>query len=97
MAGEQRLQRQCRDYATNLGCVARKIRYEGRRDAPDLFIGFPGGNIIFFELKNPNKKGAVSKGQRREIELLRSIKLHVYIIDNFDAFKAIVDDALFNA
>lgn len=87
MAGEQKLQKHCKAYAESLGCLVRKIKYEGRRNCPDLLIAIPGGKVLFAELKNPNKKGKLSKGQELEIELLRSFGLPVWVIDDFEEFK----------
>ena len=94
MAGEQKLQQACKKHAESLGCLVRKIKYDGRRDCPDLLIVLPSGNVLFVELKNPNKNGKLSKGQEREIELLRSYDLRVYVVDDFEQFKTLLEKRL---
>ena len=67
----------------------RKIKFEGRRGCPDVLIAFDG-QVIFVELKNPNKKGRLSQLQVRQIQHMKDAGLSVEIITD----KEQVDDVI---
>jgi len=48
---------------------ARKVRWEGRRSAPDWRVWLPGCNPFWIELKASNKKP--TRAQAREIYMMR--------------------------
>lgn len=92
MAGESNLQGKCRDYAKSQGLIFRKLKAEGFRGFPDSLVVFPYGLIIFIEFKNPNGNGRLSEMQKREIKKLRNYKVVVFVVDNFEDFKFIIDE-----
>lgn len=82
-----------------LGGIVRKVRWIGRRDAPDRRATFPGGFIyrprrkgergwfglenFYAELKRPGEKARPS--QLREHELMREHGEIVVVLDSFEA------------
>lgn len=82
-----------------LGGIVRKVRWIGRRDAPDRFVMFPDGfeyirrpgdqyttsrvSNFWAELKRPGEKARPS--QLREHELMRDHGEHVVVLDSFEA------------
>ncbi len=58
----------------------RKLRWVGRRDAPDRLILLPRLGPILVELKRPGKKP--TETQAREHALLRRFKVRVEVIDS---------------
>ena len=60
----------------------RKVKWIGRRGAPDRFVMVCGLNF-FVELKAPGKKP--SEQQRYEIESLKSRDVAVYVVDSINA------------
>lgn len=86
---EGNLQRYFKAQAAKHGVLWRKIRFEGRRGCPDALIAH-GGRCILVELKNPNKKGALSKLQEREIQNFMDVGLDVRVIDDREG----IDDVL---
>jgi len=65
-----------------LGGEVRKVKWIGRRGAPDRFVMVCGLNF-FVELKAPRKKP--NKQQQREIESLKSRDVAVYVVDSIKA------------
>jgi len=65
-----------------LGGEVRKVKWIGRRGAPDRFVMVCGLNF-FVELKAPGKKP--SEQQRYEIESLKSRDVAVYVVDSINA------------
>lgn len=66
----------------------RKLRWLGRRFAPDDFIWWPGPRAAFVEVKRPG--GACTRGQLREHERLRADGWAVYVVDNFETIDAVI-------
>lgn len=62
-----------------LGGEVRKLKWIGRRGAPDRFVMVFGRNF-FVELKAPGKK---PRGQQsKEIETLRKMGVGVWVVDS---------------
>jgi len=90
MAGESVLQRQCIKCAENYGLIARKVNAEAYRGWPDLMVMFKGGDVIWFELKNPNGSGRLSELQKEQCKLITAMGGEVYIIASLEAFFTII-------
>lgn len=74
--------------AKRAGGECRKLRWIGRRGAPDRIVFLPGGRIIFFELKAPGKAAtfpanAHERRQAREHERMRAVGQRVEVVDSF--------------
>lgn len=67
-------------------CVARKVRYENRKGAPDWWLFFPSGELFIVETKSTT--GKLSALQEQEIALLREMGQNVFVIGS----RADVDD-----
>lgn len=65
-----------------LGGEVRKVKWIGRRGAPDRFVMVCGLNF-FVELKAPGKKP--NEQQQREIKSLKSKDVAVYVVDSINA------------
>lgn len=77
---ESKVEKDSMSYAAAHGWLCRKIRWIGRRGAPDrLFIR--AGRVIFVEFKKP--KGALRIQQERERERLEDHGAKVYLINDF--------------
>ena len=74
--------------AKQLGGMALKIEWIGRRGAPDRVVFLPGGVVWFVELKAPGKKP--KPHQIREHNRLRALGVTVMVIDT----KEQVDEVL---
>jgi hypothetical protein len=82
--------KKCSDY----GILVYKFESPARRGVPDLLLVFPGGEIVFLELKNPAGTGRLSKLQLVEINRLRHQGATVYVVDSKDRFHEIVASRL---
>jgi hypothetical protein len=75
------------------GGSTRKVKWVGRRGAPDRLVGWPLRNVAaYVELKEESQPWGLQDHQRREIEWLKACGLRVAIlsskaeIDQFIAF-----------
>ncbi len=64
-----------------IGGETRKLRWIGRRDAPDRFAAMLGWNGLI-EFKRPGKKPRAT--QQDEIEKLRAAGVNIEVLDTFD-------------
>jgi hypothetical protein len=69
-----------------LGGLCEKFTSPGRRSVPDRIITMPGGQIIFVELKAPNKKP--TDAQLKDHERRRALGCDVRVIDNKEDARA---------
>ena len=67
----------------DLGGMAVKQIWQGRRGAPDRLVILPGGRMIFVECKAPGQKA--KDHQLREHDRLRKLGVMVVVIDSKDA------------
>lgn len=82
--------------------VVKKIRSVGGRafkwvcpgmtGAPDRICVFPGGQIIFIELKRPGLKDGRSKRQKKVCRLLRNLGCDVRRVGEKAEFKEIMQE-----
>lgn len=77
---ESYIENQGNKSAKRNGWSHRKVRWIGRRAAPDRLYMKPGTGFFFVEYKRPGEKPRPD--QAREIELIRSCGITVYVIDN---------------
>jgi hypothetical protein len=75
---------------TRNGGVTRKVSWVGRRGAPDRLVLFPGGHLIWVELKAPGQKP--TRQQAHEHAGLRIMGQDVRVVDSADAIDAIITD-----
>lgn len=81
---ESKLETDAIKYADQRGWLYRKLRWIGRRGAPDrLFIR--EGLVVFVEFKQSGKEPTVQ--QAREQKRLRDAGVTVWVIDSIDAAK----------
>lgn len=69
-----------------LGGLCEKFTSPGRRSVPDRIITMPNGQIIFVELKAPNKKP--TDAQLKDHERRRDLGCDVRVIDNKEDARA---------
>lgn len=63
------------------GGETRKVKWLGRRGAPDRLVGWKGhGRYAFVELKHPDQPWGLQDHQEREISRMRSWGLHVEVL-----------------
>lgn len=85
---ESYVERKVCAYAKKLGWLCRKLQWIGRHGAPDrVFI--KAGRLIFVEFKAPGKKP--TEHQRLEIQRLRDEGMEVYVCDDIDEGKFILN------
>ena len=80
------------EYAERRGFEYRKVKWVGRRGAPDNLFGDPTGQQVppfFVEFKAPGKKPR--RDQWREIHGLRAWGFRVYVIDTAAKGRALID------
>ena len=75
-----------------LGGRAFKWVCPGLTGAPDRICIFPGGRIIFIELKRPGRKGGLSERQKKVCRILESLGCDVRRIGDKDEFKDFVEE-----
>lgn len=69
-----------------LGGLCEKFTSPGRRSVPDRIVTMPNGQIIFVELKAPNKKP--TDAQLKDHERRRALGCDVRVIDNKEDARA---------
>ena len=72
----------------DLGGEVRKVKWIGRRGAPDRVVMLPGGLLYWVELKRPGQKA--EPHQAREHERMRGMGQRVLVIDSFEAIEALL-------
>lgn len=93
MARELALEQDCVDYAEAQGFVSRKMVYAGRRGCRDRdFYGF--GHILPVEFKRKGKP--LDAHQDKERRRLAEAGVKVHVVDDYEAFVALVDKARAN-
>ena len=71
-----------------IGGEVRKVKWIGRRGAPDRVVMLPGGRLYWIELKRPSQKA--EPHQAREHERMRGMGQRVLVIDSFEAIEALL-------
>lgn len=79
-------------YARTFGVLTRKYTSPAHRSVPDRLFLFPGGLTVFIEFKQKGKQ--LTKPQHRECRKLIDLGHKVYLVDNVDGGKQLVDKIL---
>lgn len=77
-------------YASAKGFYVRKFKSPANRSVPDDIFATPKGTVFFIEFKRPGK--AATKAQQDEHDYMRARGLKVYVIDNVEKGKVLIDD-----
>ena len=76
-------------YARTKKFYDRKFVSPNNRSVPDRLLVSPSGQLFFIEFKRKGKQP--TEGQRREINDLRDRGQKVYVVDDVDTGKALID------
>jgi hypothetical protein len=76
-------------YAKSMGFRAFKQEWPGTHGAPDRLLISPHGHLFMIEFKAPGKK--LSAHQNRRIKDLISRGVEVYIIDDIETGKLVIN------
>ena len=88
---EARIESAVNEYAEKQGFLVRKYASLGVKGAPDrIYFGF--GQVFLMEFKTP--AGTTSAPQKREIERIKAHGCKVFVIDNIEMGKHILDGAM---
>jgi hypothetical protein len=87
---ESQIEARVVQYARARGLRADKFTSPNRRSVPDRIVLCPGGQLFFIEFKRP-KRGKGTDAQAREHEDLRRLGFAVYIIDDVEEGKQLID------
>lgn len=71
------------------GGLARKVKWEGRSNAPDWRVLLPGRRPVWVELKAPGE--TPTTGQLREHERMRRFGEEVYVIDSIEMVRGFME------
>lgn len=86
---EKQIEAKVCDYAKTKGLLAYKFTSPARAAVPDRMFIAPDGRVFFCEFKAAGKKPTAA--QDREHTRLRQHKVNVFVIDNVDEGKAMID------
>ena len=89
MAEEAKLENDFSTYAKKRGCLSLKWVSPGRAGVPDRIVLCPGGIVFFIEFKA--KSGRLSRIQERNIKALRGLDQIVYILDDLNLSKIVLE------
>lgn len=76
-------------YAQSQGILLEKCVIPGKRNWPDRQGLCPGGHVFYIEFKRPGEEPR--KAQLQNHRLLRRLGFSVYVCDNLDHAKQIID------
>jgi hypothetical protein len=74
--------------AKALGGEVRKVKWIGRRGAPDRVVFLPGSRLYWVELKRPG--GQADAHQAREHARMRGMGQRVVVLDSLTAIDALL-------
>lgn len=80
-------------YAKERQCLVRKMGGFGFAAWPDRLFLAPGGKTFWIEFKRP-KVGKLSPGQEEMIMVMRAMGHVVYVVDDVERGKAIIEAEL---
>ena len=89
---ESVLESSVRRYSRLCGGKAYKFISPGNPGVPDRLCVFPGGRLIFVELKRPGRSGGYSPRQKKTISYLRGLGFAVWQINSLETFKQRLHD-----
>lgn len=85
---ENKIESEVKDYARSRGWWVRKFKSPGNRSAPDDIFG-QNGRVFWIEFKRKDKPPTAD--QALEHEEMRKKGLTVYVVDNIEDGKRIID------
>lgn len=85
---ESEIEKYLVEKVSTLGGLVRKLKWIGRRGAPDRFVKLPGKPVMLIELKAPGK--VPEPHQEREIKRLRDAGVRVEVIDSKELVDKII-------
>lgn len=86
---EKQIEAKVCEYARSKGWLAYKFTSPARAAVPDRLLISPMGKCVFIEFKREGQKP--TPAQSREHDRLREQKVSVFVVDNVDDGKTIVD------
>ena len=86
---EKQIEAKVCDYAKSKGVLAYKFTSPARAAVPDRLFIAPDGRVWFCEFKRAKQKPTAA--QEREHLRLRDHKVNVFVIDNVDEGRAMID------
>tara|TARA_R110000868_G_scaffold257970_1_gene515216 strand:- start:226 stop:519 length:294 start_codon:yes stop_codon:yes gene_type:complete len=86
---EAAIEKAVSDYAKTKGFLVYKFTSPARTAVPDRMFVHPSGHIAFIEFKATGKKPTLQ--QDREHLRLRGYNVPVYVVDNVDEGKLLID------
>lgn len=89
---EKDIERRVCEYAKKYGTLTRKFTSPQQRSVPDRIFIFPNGLSVYIEFKS--RTGKLTDGQIREINRLIINRQWVYVINDIELGKLLID-ALF--
>lgn len=89
---ESGLERKVCELVKHRGGRAFKFVSPGTPGVPDRICIFPGGKIIFVELKRPGRKDGMSVQQRKIVTWLRSHGCEAWVINDYETFARRLDE-----
>lgn len=87
---EKKIEEKVCTYAKDKGFLVYKFTSPQRRSVPDRLLIHPFGKVIFIEFKRDGAKPTPS--QALEHTRLRCHNIEVYIIDDIDQGKSLIDE-----
>lgn len=84
---EEGLERKVCELVKIYGGRAYKFISPGSPGVPDRLCVFPGGKIIFVELKRPGRENGLSAQQKKCISWLKSRDCTVWVINDYADFQ----------
>ena len=86
---EKQIEQKVCDYAKDRGLLVYKFTSPARAAVPDRMFVAPSGKVFFIEFKASGKKPTVP--QTREHQRLRDHGVFVFVVDNVDDGKGVID------
>ena len=86
---EKQIEAKVCDYAKERGLLVYKFTSPARAAVPDRMFVLPSGKIFFCEFKRGGQKPTAA--QEREHNRLRGHKVNVFVVDNVDSGKMVID------
>lgn len=83
---EREIERKFVEHVKKLGGMAEKFTSQNRRSVPDRIVTFPGGRIIFVELKRPG--GKPTEAQLKDHQRRRDMGCDVRVISTVEEIHA---------
>lgn len=92
---EKQIEAKVCDYAKAKGLLAYKFTSPARAAVPDRMFITPDGRVFFCEFKRGGQKP--TEAQEREHHRLRGHKVNVFVVDNIETGRIMVDVMLMGA